>query len=419
MRKILLIVFLVVVIGGAGWYLYKKQHQTQQGVPSLTDFSSFFPIGDQTTPQEAPGVLPTAPAQTATSTASSSNTPFQQVSAGAVAGYTVFTRSITTPVQSSSSTKSKTQTTTQSVLRYVARDSGYVYEVTPGTVPLQITNVYIPNIYEAFFGDKDASTALLRFLRDDDRTIATYSVPIPPPNSDGTRTQKQGTYLSDNITTLAIAPDGSSIARIVDDASGASLQTTSMTGGKVATLLKNPFQEWLLSWPSQKTLYLQTKPSAQVPGYLYKVDTSEKKLRRVLGDIDGLTASVSPSRTFILYSQYAPNGFITKLLNTKTNTTTTLALDILPEKCTWLKNEDLICAGNTSVPTAEYPDAWYQGVVHFSDNLYHIYTGSVLYDTIATPEGQSFDMTNLSADETNRVVYFVDKNTGILWHTTY
>ena len=34
------------------------------------------------------------------------------------------------------------------------------------------------------------------------------------------------------------------------------------------------------------------------------------------------------------------------------------AFDLSAEDYVWLKNEDLICAGNTFVPEADYPDAW-------------------------------------------------------------
>jgi hypothetical protein len=314
--------------------------------------------------------------------------------------------------------KPVTQTTYSHRIRYVSRSNGYVYEIENGVAPLQVSNVYIPNIYETLFGD-NANSALLRFLRPDQTTIATYSVPVPPPNTDGTRTQKEGTYLPDGLLQAAISPDTKQVAYLTTTKSGSTISLATLTNSKKTTLIQTPFREWLLSWPTAKNIFLQTKASALVPGYLYRIDTTEKKLRRVLGDINGLTTSVSPSGTYVLYSQHSDGGFVTRMYNTKTNTTRSLSLVLLPEKCTWLKNDDLICAGNTSVPTAQYPDAWYQGIVSFSDQLYHISSTELAYETLYDGNDASYDMTNLAVDETARVVYFIDKPTGLLWQFTY
>lgn len=417
MRKIIFIILGIIILAGGGWYWYAKSRQTQDGVPAITDFGAFFPIGRDTVPN-VPGTLPTG-AESVTNTAPTASSAFKQLSPDAVAGFTPFTATVTTTTPGATpKEKPVVTTTTKHFLRYVARTNGYVYEIEDGGMPLQITNVYIPNIYESAFGDKFA-TAILRFLRADQRTIATYAVPVPPPNPDGTRTQKEGSYLPDNMVALAPSPDGTQVARITTDAQGALLSLSTPTNTKRVDILKSPFREWILSWPTAKSLYLQTKASAQVPGYLYRVDTIEKKLRRVLGNINGLTTSVSPSGTYILYAQNSGGSFVTKLLNTKTNTTQNLSLTILPEKCTWLKNEDLICAGNTTVPEAQYPDAWYQGTVTFSDQLYRIYTGAAIYDTLYDNSGASYDMTHLATDEALGLLYFIDKQTGVLWQFRY
>ena len=419
MRKILFIILGVLVIAGVGWYIYAKKHQTAPGVPRVTDFGAFFPVGAPTDPS-VDGVLQDPQSLTDT-TIPPTPSPFTQLSPDAVAGFTTYTTTTKQSVLSDpSNPKSKQviETITHHVLRYVSRANGYVYEIEHGSIPLQITNVYIPNIYEAFFAG-DHQTALLRFLRDDQQTIATYSVPIPPPNPDGTRTQKEGVYFADNILQIAPSPDGSQVAKLSIDPNGTLLSTTTPTNTKKVDILKTPLRELLISWPLAKSLYVQTKASALVPGYLYKIDTTGRKLGRVLGNINGLTTSVSPSGNYVLYSQNSGNGFVTRLFNTKTNTAQNLGLLVLPEKCVWLQNEDLICAGNTSVPEARYPDAWYQGTVSFSDLVYRIYTSPMIYDTIYDNSGQSFDMTNLAVDESKQLLYFIDKKTGFLWQLQY
>lgn len=420
MRKILLIVLVVIIAAAGGWYWYARSHQVAPGVPAITDFSAFFPVGESGDPTALDGLLQGTPTDGGSTAAIPSR--FKQLSPHAIAGFVSYMKPVTTTIPADPTkpkSKPTTQTTQVHTIRYTSRTTGYVYEITDGDVPLQISNVYIPNVYEAFFGEA-MNTALLRFLRPDQRTIATYAVPVPPANSDGTRTQKEGLYFADGILQSVLSPDRTQVATLSTSTSGATITLSTLTNTKKSTLVTTAFREWLLSWPSQKSLYVQTKPSAQVPGFLYRIDTGEKKLRRVLGDINGLTTSVSPSGTYVLYSQHSDGGFVTRLLNTKTGTTRSLTLAILPEKCTWLANEDLVCAGSTSVTArAEYPDAWYQGSVAFSDQLYRIATASLVYETLYDNSAKSFDMTNLQVDEASRIVYFIDKSTGLLWQMSY
>ncbi len=421
MRKGLIIILIVIVVAGVGWYLYAKSRQTAPGVPAITDFSAFFPIGDSGDPTNIPGLIPDTPTSTIPISQSAAPSAFRLMSASAVAGYSAFTQSSTLTIAADPNTpkaKPTLQTVIKRIVRYVSRSNGYVYEIEDDAVPLQISNVYIPNIYETVFADK-STTALLRFIRPDARTVATYSVPIPPPNPNGTRTQHEGVYLPDNIISAVASPDGTQVARIAIDANGALLSTTTSLNAKKVDIVSTPFREWILSWPTAKTIYLQTKATAQAPGYLYKIDTTEKKLRRVIGDINGLTASVSPSGAYILYSQSTDTAFVSKILNTKNNTTRTLNIKVMPEKCAWLTTDDLICAGNDTVAEAQYPDAWYQGTISFSDKLYRINTGAVTATTLYDNTSASYDMTMLSVDEGAQRVYFVDKQTGLLWQFSY
>ena len=310
-----------------------------------------------------------------------------------------------------------TQTVTDHYLRYISRLNGYVYEIKNGTIPLQISNIFIPNIYEAQFADSN-STTLLRFLRSNNQTIATYSMPIPPLNPDGTRTQNSGVYLPDNILAITVSPDQKLIARVAADQGGALVTTSTTAGTGIKTATRSPFKEWLPQW-TNNALYLQTKAASIADGFLYSIDSSTTRLRRVLGNVAGLTTSVSPSGTYVLYSQSVDGGFVTKIFNTRTNTTTNLSLIILPEKCVWLHSEDLLCAGNSSVPNGKYPDDWYAGTMHFSDQLYRINTTSNTYTVLYNDLTQSFDMTNLQVDEGQGFVYFIDKTTGYLWQYKY
>jgi hypothetical protein len=411
MRRFL-IAITILILGGLAIFFYLK-NKNPNGTGSTTGIGSFFPTGENTTPfSTSDGLLPdgtTAPiGETEVNTSR-----FKQLSSRPVAGFTLFTREskITTTDENN---KPSTETVVEHVLRYASRSSGFIYEIKDQGVPLQITNIYIPNVYEAFFADNN-STAILRFLREDSKTIATYSVPIPEPNPDGTRTQKEGMYFPDNILNLAISPSKSQIIRLAVESGLATISTSSSTNTGKKIIFQSPLKEWLIQWPNTNSIFIQTKAAGTIEGFLYSVEQNNR-LKRTVGNVPGLTTSISPSGRYILYSQTTNNNFSLRLFDTKTNIAKDFGLPILPEKCVWLKNEDAICAGNSSVAAAVYPDSWYAGLSAFSDNLYRI--------TISTPSQKqiygdtNFDMTNLQINEDKGLLYFIDKKTGLLWQFT-
>lgn len=411
MRRILLIIIVLGLAGGAVWYFGFRTTITPTG-EETSGFKTFFPLGGSSSENSDNQIPTTDPnEQIPVSTTSS----FKQLTTRPIAGFTSFpiTKTIIVP-STTPGGKPTTQIITDYFIRYVARQSGFVFEIKNDLAPLQISNIFIPAIYEALFIDNN-TTAILRFLRDDGHTIGSYSVPIPPENPDGTRTQKEGVFLSDNITNLAISPDSKELARLTVEQTQGVITTSTSQDKSRKEIIRHPLKEWIVSWPQNNSFFLQTKSAGIVDGFLYKVDKTEKRLRRVLGNVKGLTTTVSPSGTYVLYSESTTNGFMTKILNTKTGTVKNTNLSILPEKCVWLKNEDLICAGNTAVAPGVYPDSWYAGLTTFSDQLFRIYTSVNTFDVIYRNDELPFDMTHLQIDESRNILFFIDKPTGFLW----
>ena len=414
MRRRFIVIILIILAGSAVWYFGFRPKSDGTENTTTTGFKSFFPIGGNSknnTDGQIPG---TTPIDTSTP-ASSPSSPFKQLSVSPAAGYTTFsqTKTITLP-PATPKEKPTTQTITDHFIRYVSRQNGYVYEIKNDESPLQISNTFVPAIYEAYFADNN-SAAILRFLRDDGRTIGTYVVPVPPENPDGTRTQNAGIFLPDGITSLAVSPDSKEVARLTEEQTLGVINTSNTLDKNKKELLRSPLKELLLFWPQTNTIYVQTKAAGIAPGFLYKVDRTERRLRRVVGDIPGLTVSVSPSGAYVLYSESTTNGFTAKILNTKTGITKNTGLAILPEKCVWLKNEELVCAGSNTVATGTYPDVWYAGLVSFSDQIFRIYTSVNTLDVIYENNEKSFDMISLRADEDRGLLFFIDKKTGLLW----
>ncbi len=409
MRRILTIIVIVGLAGFAIWYTVFRNNETQNQPKGI---GSFFPTGEQGSIPDGSITIDNPIVEGGTN-----NQPealFTQMTTQPIAGYTILSEDRTITTATSDPKKPLIETVTDYILRYVARSNGYVYEVKNSDAPLQITNITIPNIYEAFFINK---SVIVRFLRSDNKTIASYAIPIPPENNDGSRTQQEGVYLPDNIKSISPNSTINTIVRVIPTQNGSTIQTT--TNNTTATVLQSPLREWIVSITDTKNIFLQTRASVNSDGYLYALDQNNQKLKRILGNIKGLTTQVSPSASFVIYAQSNGNTFTTSILNTKTGATTPLNLSILPEKCVWTSIEDVICAGGGDIPFGVYPDSWYAGLVSFSDRIYRINPNTSTYEVLYRGGDTVFDMTELKVDERRSFVYFINKKDGLLWRFKY
>lgn len=355
----------------------------------------------------------------------------QKISSVPVAGFQIFNKerfkeeiipavSDTTP--STTSTK-KTPPATEKVeaVRYVDRLSGNIYQTFLDKIEeRRFSNTMIPKIYEAVFGNND-STVLMRYLKSDDQTIETFSGIIPKEvlGADTNSNEIKGTFLPENITDFALSPDKNKIfyltVDINDNATG-NISALSDTTKKTA-VFTSPFSEWLPDWPNVNLITLTTKPSAYALGYMYALNPTTKGFSRVLEGLPGLTTLTSPSGKTVLY---ADNGLLLNTFDMTKNTSKDLGLRTMPEKCVWGKNSDILyCAVPKNTPTELYPDAWYQGEVSFSDQIWKIDLTSgnntLLVDPITEPGGEEIDGIKLAIDASGKYLFFVNKKDSYLW----
>lgn len=411
-------IFIIAILGSiVGIFLYKAKHSKDAAAPTTPNsFLSFLtPASDRRSGgSETDATDLGGKSSTATSRAST----LKQRTTFPIAAFTAYTvtRKVSVPSPDKKQ-KALTETLVDHSIRFVARHNGYVYEIKNEEAPIQISNIYIPNIYEAYFADGN-KTVVVRFLRDDDRTVATYSIPIPELNPDNTRTQKEGVYFPDGISALAISPDSKYVSYLQYTKDGSVVSVSNTANQNKKLFFKSPFREWLLQWQN-KNIYVQTKALSSESGYLYRIDSAAKRLVRVLADIKGLTTSVSPGESYVLASESGADGFSTSILNTATGARKVVPAMLLPEKCSWMSADRAVCAGNEAVPSGQYPDDWYRGLISFKDKFYILDARIGLLTPLSTDADGTFDAINLSVDESQRLLYFMDKPTGYLWQVSY
>ena len=97
-----------------------------------------------------------------------------------------------------------------------------------------------------------------------------------------------------------------------------------------------------------------------------------------------------------------------------------IGLKTLPEKCVWGKNSDVLyCSVPKFIDQFDYPDAWYQGQVSFSDQIWKINVANNNAELLADPAsiagGEDIDGIKLAVDDGENYLFFVNKDNSYLW----
>ncbi|HTE49158.1 MAG TPA: peptidoglycan-binding domain-containing protein, partial [Candidatus Paceibacterota bacterium] len=305
-------------------------------------------------------------------------------------------------------------------LRYVDKITGNIYQTfADKIIERKFSGTIIPKVYDAYFGNQGESV-IMRYLKPDEKTIETF-VGILPKELLGVETtgnsEVKGSFLPDNVKDISTSPDASKIFYLWDSADNMIGTTLNFLNNKKAQIFDSPFTEWLSFWPNSNLITLTTKPSANIPGYMYSMDSTGKSLTKILGDVNGLTTLGSPDGKLILFSD---NNLALNVYHSDTRNSDLLGIKTLPEKCVWGRASDtLYCAVPKTIASGEYPDAWYQGEVSFSDQIWKvdIKTGNatLILDPATILGGGEIDGVKLALDEGENYLFFVNKKDSFLW----
>jgi hypothetical protein len=303
-------------------------------------------------------------------------------------------------------------------VRYVERALGRVYKVNPALpTPVRLTITTIPKIYEALW-QKNGSGVVLRYLKDDNETIETYFGAIKKAGA-GEGSDLQGTYLPSNIKNAVLSPDGAELMYLREEGGSGVIYATRLGSASRRELFRSPLREWALSWPQRGRAYAVTKPSVAASGLLASLTPDTGRFEMLLSGRPGLMAHPSAGSR-ILLAESAGSSVNLTVFNTETRTETQAPFRTLPEKCVWSpkKNSVVYCGVPKSLPNIAYPDAWYQGIAGFEDELWKadLDTGNVERISDLTSEAATpFDLVDPKISDDERYLIFTNKEDSLLW----
>jgi len=409
-KQTAIILILVIFIGALGalvWFYFSFNSNPVTKTPVATSTDVYDPFGTRAT---------NTPVSTTTITNITvvDNNPvsvlnparLRKISEEPVAGFSI----------------TENPNTKRTDIHYILRANGNIYETysdSPESKRLSITT--IPKVYESTWfpgGNKLA----VRYLKDDNETIETFSVKINPATTTLNEFEGgiDGNHLAENISQLVINPLGDKIFYLTNSLAGSSGFTAKPDDLNKKLIFESPLKEWSVSWPKEDTITLTTKPASGINGYMYFLNSQSGKTSRVLGGINGLTTKTNKTASEVLYSDGTRGAPRLYLYDVKTGGSKLLPWNTLPEKCLWSNTDPKIiyCAVPKNFPTGEYPDSWYQGLTSFTDDIWMINSdtmASTLVFDISRETSNIIDIDSLQIDKNDNYLYFTDKTSLTFW----
>lgn len=300
------------------------------------------------------------------------------------------------------------------VVRYLETANGNAFEVNAATLEKKrLTITTIPKVEEALW-NKAGTAIIARYLKEDGETIESFAATIRP-KTGTTEGELIGNFLPARITAVSASPSGKEFAYIRKEENRATLITAPFSGSPKTEVFRSPILEWTPLWFSENTIALLSKPSVLSQGLLLYINRATGNSETVLQGVTGLTALPSPNGERILFSASSETGLGAGIFERKSGRSTNLSPTTLPEKCVWGKESRVFfCGAPQSISPASYPDAWYQGIISFTDDFWEIDAATGISHLLFTPK-ESLDAISpiLDSDETHLI--FINKKDGSLW----
>lgn len=179
------------------------------------------------------------------------------------------------------------------------------------------------------------------------------------------------------------------------------------------------FTEWLIEPVAGQKIIFTTKASGQTRGFAYELDITKNTFTRIIGDRTGLTTLTSPDGATVLFGTTIQNGYQIALLNRTSNTTSSINLETLPEKCVWSNDSIMLyCAVPDSLPNGIYPDVLYQGLITTTDTLWSINTVTGATQKLYDPKqdvNSGMMVGDLQITNDGRYLFMKNHNDDTIW----
>jgi len=310
-------------------------------------------------------------------------------------------------------------------VRWVDRGRGNVYEANyrdSGVVTL--SNTVVPRIYDSAW-NKNLSAFVGRMLVDGDMTPTAVYAELVKQSASSTSSvapyELRGKSLPAGLIGYTVSPDRNKLFMLVKNDTGSSGYISSVNGQGMTRLFDTPLTQVSVSWPSDNTIALASNGSAGYAGYLYFIDPKKGTWRKILGPVAGLSAVVSRDAKYVLYSSAKEGGGVdTAIYDVAKGRSIDAVIRTVSGKCAWgnFYKAVVLCAVPSQAIQGIYPDDWYSGIISTADKIWQIdaVSGTIkLVSPIIDQADRIIDAFNLSLDQNDEHLFFMNKNDLSLW----
>jgi hypothetical protein len=303
-----------------------------------------------------------------------------------------------------------------SIVRYIEKATGHIYEVelfSPNKA--RISNTTIPTVYDAIWGNKNNSL-IARYLKEDDKTIDTYGLTVKE-ISTSTENSISGVIFPANLSDVSVYD--ASVFTLQQSDNSSSGYISNFDGTKRKQIWNSPIKELLSQYVNPKTVALTTKPAPNIPGFLYTVDTGTGSVKKILGNIPGLSALVSPDISSVLY--FTQSSVVRmSLLTVSGASSKEITPYTFPEKCVFSKKDKTIlyCAVSKGALSGSSLTLWYQGVISFSDDIWKYdlkNNTSTMIEDLSLDASRGIDVIKPILSDNEQYLIFMNKKDNSLW----
>ena len=317
----------------------------------------------------------------------------------------------------------QTTNPTTTLARYIAANDGHVFDLpleVPGALARVVSGTTVPGLATALWAGQ-GSGAVVQYL--EGSVVKTLFMGFPTASSTlaSGQTPPRIHFLPGGITSVAVSPDGVSVAYLLKEGAGSSGYITNIATFNDKKLFSLPLTELILSWPTQNVLVAESKSATGVPGIAFSVSAKTGGTSLLVSAL-GLSATANSTFSKIVYQKAdgsaLPQSFVHDVASGRD---ATLPFNPSPERCVWspLSQTSVVCAAPLASTPANYLDLWHQGLAHSADGIFSFDVQAGITSLLALPGsgqgGERADVAQVALSPDGKYLLYITRGDRSLW----
>lgn len=298
-------------------------------------------------------------------------------------------------------------TASSSIVRYVERGTGYIYEIDLASGEESLTTqTTLPQVAEAVFSTDGSQVAMTSY--------SGYTTTVYVGSAD-TAGSFSYSSLEPGAHSLAFSERGD-VLYAISQAGVTRGYAQNLATETRREIFSFDFVNTAVSWGEDyDSIYLTTKPARNLPSYIYTIN--ETVLDPILPPVTNLHAFITPNHSL---ATFATEAGVRSVAVARDGVQHTLPLTTIPSKCVADSTDSngLWCAAPVNIDTIGFLEDWNKGVEQSDDMIWYIDINRETASLRANPDrlsGRSLDVDYVTHSENGRYLLLRNRTDQTLW----